>query len=76
MRTLFFSSEATRGEKEKTTTRLRGGGVGGGGGGPPLPALINGFSGGKKNIKFNFPPPRNKTSHVLTCSINLAIHQF
>ena len=75
VRTLFFSSEATRGEKEKTTTRLRGGGVSGEGGAPP-PALIYGFSGGEKNIKFIFPPQRNKTSHVLICSINLAIHQF
>jgi hypothetical protein len=30
-----------------------------------LPAGIYGFSGGKKNIKFYFPPPWNKTSHLL-----------
>jgi hypothetical protein len=41
-----------------------------------LPANIYGFSGGKKNIKFFFPPPRNKTSHVLICSVNLAFHSI
>jgi len=30
-----------------------------------LPAGIYGFSGSKKNIKFYFPPPRNKTSHLI-----------
>ena len=40
-----------------------------------LPAGIYDFFGEKKNIEvFIFPPPRNKTSHVLNCSINLAIH--
>jgi hypothetical protein len=38
--------------------------------------LIYGFSGGKKTSSFIFPPPRNKTSHMLICSVNLAIHQF
>jgi hypothetical protein len=37
---------------------------------------IYGFSGEKKNISFIFPPPRNKTLHVLICSVNLAIHQL
>jgi hypothetical protein len=41
-----------------------------------LPALIYGFFGEKKIIKFLFPPPRKKTLHVLICSVNLAIHQF
>ncbi len=41
-----------------------------------LPANIYGFSGGKKNIKFFSPPPRNKTSHVLICSVNLAFHSI
>jgi hypothetical protein len=41
-----------------------------------LPANIYGFSGKKKNSKFFFPPPRNKTSHVLICSVNLVFHSI
>jgi hypothetical protein len=34
------------------------------------------FLAGKKNIKFFFPPPQNKTSHMLICSVNLAFHSI
>ncbi len=34
------------------------------------------FLAGKKKSSFFFPPPRKKTSHVLICSVKLAIHQF
>ena len=30
----------------------------------------------KKNIKFYFPPPRNKTSHLLFFSVNLAFRHI
>ena len=35
-----------------------------------------GFSGGEKNIQFFPPPPRNKTLHVIICSVNLAFHHI